>query len=199
MTHLLLPSYLCLLTNASRHTRTPCPSRTRRSWSGFSLVELMVAIVISSLLLVGVLQIFISSRESYKLDEGLSRIQENGRFATEFLEREIRMAGHMGCLANVQATNITNYLAGGGAPFDLSRPIEGFEAVNTNPTQTYNMAATYPTVALSTANTDWSPPLNAGLLPATKAVPGPTSSSSARCRATLQLWRRRSTLRRQCS
>ena len=156
----------------SRHARTMYPFLAPHRLGGFSLVELMVAMVISSLLLIGVVQIFIQSREAYKLDEGLSRVQESGRFAAEFLDREVRMAGNMGCLAKIKPQNITNYLAGGGAPFDLSRGIEGFEAVGTNPGQTYSMAASYPTVALSSSNANWGPVLNAGLLPATVAVPG---------------------------
>ena len=133
----------------------------------------MVAIVISSLLLIGVVEIFINSRESYKLDEGLSRVQESGRFATDFLDRAVRMAGNMGCLANIKPGNIDNYLVGGGgAPFDITRGIEGFEANGTNPTQIYSLAASYPVVTLSASNADWSPTLNTGLLPVGQAVPG---------------------------
>lgn len=32
------------------------------------------------------------------LAEGSARAQENGRFALEFLQRDIRMAGHFGCV-----------------------------------------------------------------------------------------------------
>lgn len=64
---------------------------------GFSLVELMVAITISSLLLVGVIALFISSRASYETTERLSRIQENGRFALDQLATDIRSTGYQGC------------------------------------------------------------------------------------------------------
>lgn len=60
---------------------------------GFSLVELMVALLISLFMLIGVVQIFTGSHRSFKLHEGLSRVQENGRFAIEVLGRQIRMAG----------------------------------------------------------------------------------------------------------
>lgn len=64
---------------------------------GFSLVEIMVAITISLLLLAGVIQIYTGSKTSYRLQEGLSRLQENGRFAMHFLTKDIRMTGYMGC------------------------------------------------------------------------------------------------------
>jgi type IV pilus assembly protein PilW len=64
---------------------------------GFSLVELMVAITVSSLLLVGVVALFISSRASYETTERLSRIQENGRFALDQLATDIRSTGYQGC------------------------------------------------------------------------------------------------------
>ncbi|SDY34609.1 type IV pilus assembly protein PilW [Lysobacter sp. yr284] len=72
-------------------------TRLRRV-SGFSLIELMVALVLGALLVLGLLKIFDASRASYKLSEGLARVQENGRFAMDYLQRDLRMAGHMGCL-----------------------------------------------------------------------------------------------------
>ncbi|MEN8762921.1 MAG: prepilin-type N-terminal cleavage/methylation domain-containing protein, partial [Thiogranum sp.] len=47
---------------------------------GFSMVELMVAMTISLLLMAGVVQIFGSSKASYVMQEGTSRLQENARF-----------------------------------------------------------------------------------------------------------------------
>jgi type IV pilus assembly protein PilW len=64
---------------------------------GFSLIELMVAIAISLLLLMGVVALFVSSRASYETTERLSRIQENGRFALDQLSNDMRVAGYNGC------------------------------------------------------------------------------------------------------
>lgn len=71
--------------------------KCKRLQCGFTLVELMVAMLISLLLMGGVIQVFSSSSKSYRNHEGLSRIQENGRFAMEFLSRDIRMADFWGC------------------------------------------------------------------------------------------------------
>ncbi|WP_443192279.1 PilW family protein [Pseudomonas indica] len=66
---------------------------------GLSLIELMVAMLISLILLGGVLQVFLSSKNLYNTNTAVSRVQENGRFATEFLSFDIRQAGYKGeCL-----------------------------------------------------------------------------------------------------
>ena len=62
-----------------------------------TLIEIMIALLIGAFLLGGVLQIFIGSKQSNRMQEGLSRLQENGRFAMDFLSRDIRMAGSWGC------------------------------------------------------------------------------------------------------
>lgn len=62
--------------------------------SGFSLIELMIAMTLSLLLLGAVIQVFLSSRLTSELSNDVSRIQENGRFSLEFLARDIRMAGY---------------------------------------------------------------------------------------------------------
>jgi type IV pilus assembly protein PilW len=61
---------------------------------GLTLVEIMVALVISLFLLAGLLQMFIGTRQSSRVQENLSRVQENGRFAIDFVGRNIRLAGY---------------------------------------------------------------------------------------------------------
>ena len=48
---------------------------------GFTLVELMVALVLGFILIAGVLNIFNSNRENFRVTENLARIQENSRVA----------------------------------------------------------------------------------------------------------------------
>lgn len=70
-------------------------TRKRHQQAGLSLVELMVALVIGLLLLSGVIQIFLGSKQGYNTQENISRVQETGRFATLFLTRSVRQAGYM--------------------------------------------------------------------------------------------------------
>ncbi|QEY10987.1 prepilin-type N-terminal cleavage/methylation domain-containing protein [Cellvibrio sp. KY-YJ-3] len=64
---------------------------------GFSLVELMISITLGLILMGGVIQMFISSKTAFNTQRGVSNVQESGRLAIEFMARDIRMAGFMGC------------------------------------------------------------------------------------------------------
>lgn len=69
-----------------------------RAQRGLSLVELMVAMVISLVLLAGVIQIYIANSQTNRIQEANARVQENGRFAVQFLARDVRGAGYSGCV-----------------------------------------------------------------------------------------------------
>ena len=85
---------------------------------GFSLIELMVAMVIGMLLTAGAIQLFISNKATYKVETALSRLQETGRFIVDTMAREIRMAGFNGCSSR---GNITpNIIANDPPPYDGS-------------------------------------------------------------------------------
>ncbi|OIQ45720.1 MAG: hypothetical protein BM565_12725, partial [Gammaproteobacteria bacterium MedPE] len=60
---------------------------------GFSIVELMIALVISIGTIGGLFSIYLKTRTTQELTEANSRIQESGRFAMEYLKRDIRMIG----------------------------------------------------------------------------------------------------------
>ena len=61
---------------------------------GLTLIELMVALVISLLILAGLFTVYQSNQRGQQLNDGLTRIQENGRFAIDFLGRDIRLAAY---------------------------------------------------------------------------------------------------------
>lgn len=85
-------------------------TNTRRTQLGLSLVELMVAMALGLLLMTGVIQVFLSSRQTYAANEAMGRLQENGRFALEFIARSARLAGY------------TEPVYEGGKPLALVRP-----------------------------------------------------------------------------
>lgn len=146
---------------------------------GFSLVELMVAIVIGLIITIGVVQIFSANRATYQLDEGLARAQENGRFAIEFLAQDIRHAGYLGCNRDVIRTGPSqakinepfNFL--GGSVSSQRYPVRGIRGFEYNAPPT-GIGNTYPAGTFPISNTvaGWSPALDATLLPATGAQPG---------------------------
>lgn len=69
------------------------PKASMYSMRGFSLVELMLALMLSLFLLGGLFVTYISSRSTAQDAEVLSRVQENMRFASDHLIRDIRNAG----------------------------------------------------------------------------------------------------------
>ncbi len=135
-------------------------SGLRSRAKGLTLIELMVALALSSFLLLGLVQVFSASRTAYQLSLGLGRVQENGRFAMDFLLRDLRMAGHYGCV-NDQALGLAS---GGGLAsrldasiyplrFDIS--VQGYEATGTTPGDTIAL----PSVPVAGVAGDWSPAL----------------------------------------
>lgn len=83
---------------------------------GLSLVELMISITLGLILMAGVVQVFLSSKTVFVSQQGLSRIQETGRLAIEFIGRDLRMASYYGCVNTIDqsnnSSNITNSLTG---------------------------------------------------------------------------------------
>lgn len=65
--------------------------------NGFSLIEVMLALVLGLILTGGAISLFIANKQSYRMAEALARIQETGRYALEAVSNDLRMAGHAGC------------------------------------------------------------------------------------------------------
>ena len=102
--------------------------------AGLSLIELMIAITLSMLLMAGALQAFLASKQTYTTNNALSRVQESGRFAMDFLTDDIRNAGYKGECTS--APNILLNIASSAysvEKFDLSDAVKGWDnpAANT--------------------------------------------------------------------
>jgi type IV pilus assembly protein PilW len=76
--------------------RTGAMRRTRRRHAGLSLVELMVALLIGSLLIIGAVTVYANSRTTYSVNEAVARLQEQGRYALSIVEPDIELAGFYG-------------------------------------------------------------------------------------------------------
>ncbi len=61
---------------------------------GFTLIELMIASVIGIIIMTGILNLFINTNRNITLSDALSQNQETGRFAMDFLTKNIRKAGY---------------------------------------------------------------------------------------------------------
>jgi type IV pilus assembly protein PilW len=109
----------------------------RHAARGFSLVELMVSMVVALVVMAAALRVFVGMRESFRLEDALSRLQENARYAAETLALDARQAGFAGCI-----TTVNNLLNPAGANYDpalydVTRPLTGFEFMGTDNGDTY--------------------------------------------------------------
>lgn len=105
-----------------------------RSAAGFSLVEIMVALLVSLFLLAGVLQLYLGNQQTSRLGNGVGEVQQAGQFALEDLSDSLRMAAFQGC---ADAQRVTAPVRALNAPTaDLAATaVRGFE-VATNGTWT---------------------------------------------------------------
>jgi type IV pilus assembly protein PilW len=120
--------------------------------SGVTLVELMISVTIGLLIIGALSYIYVGSRAAYRTNENLARVQETGRFALDWLMRDIRSAGFAGCV-NLRAPDpVTKQppikgkarLPGATVPLslDASTTIEGYKASAWPAAPNYALATT---------------------------------------------------------
>src|SRR5213082_2366872 len=91
------------------HHRSPIvPGRA----AGLTLVELLVAMTIGLVLIIGATQVYVDSSKAYGVNETTARLQENARYALSVLEPDIRMSGYWGL------TNVSDGITGIAQPTD---------------------------------------------------------------------------------
>jgi len=96
--------------------------------SGLSLVELMIASVVALVMLAGVGQLFLSTRQMNIADDASADIQDTGQHILHYLSEQVRLAGMLGCAklgANNYTSSISNYDADYYHPFNIG--IQGYQ------------------------------------------------------------------------
>jgi type IV pilus assembly protein PilW len=79
-----------------------CPSKKHgekvpRLWwtqTGFTLIEMLIALAMSSLVLAGLYSVYLSQKRAYDLREQVVEMQQNVRSGLTLMTREIRTAGY---------------------------------------------------------------------------------------------------------
>lgn len=90
-----------------------------RRATGMTLVELMVAMLIGSILVAGAITVYVQSRANYRTADSVARLQENLRFALETLEPDVRLARYWGLINQPERLIVPAALqvnCAGGAP-----------------------------------------------------------------------------------
>jgi type IV pilus assembly protein PilW len=73
---------------------------------GFSLVELMIAILIGLIILTGLVTVFDTSQRMSRTQNGLARIQENGRYVLSLMKGQVAQAGYSSCFGEKEESPI---------------------------------------------------------------------------------------------
>ena len=109
--------------------------------AGFSLVELMIAMLLGLFIIGGVISVFLSNRVAYQQNENLGRMQESGRYAFEVLGRDLREAAGIPCGSNMPTANVLNNAAANWWS-NWSDGIHGYEGTEALPAKAIGTAAT---------------------------------------------------------
>jgi type IV pilus assembly protein PilW len=105
--------------------KLPCRILPSHAASGFSLVELMVAVVLSLLVSISAISLFISNKRMNAATDGIDRIQENARTSFELMSRDIREAGGIPCDVRQNVVNVLSDTTNWWATYDVG--IAGYD------------------------------------------------------------------------
>lgn len=95
---------------------------------GFTLIELMIALVLGLIITAGVIQVFLANKQTYRVTEAHSRLQDNARFALSILSKDIRSAGYTGCRSVENMNIVTIADAPVPANMDMNTVLTGSNA-----------------------------------------------------------------------
>jgi type IV pilus assembly protein PilW len=109
---------------------TRSAARLARPSSGFTLIELMVAMLLGLIVVGGVVSVFLANQRTYRTNQALGDVQDGSRIAFEMMARDIRDAGLTGCGNAGRVANVLNAAPGGGGALtwwaDWSNAVHGY-------------------------------------------------------------------------
>jgi type IV pilus assembly protein PilW len=85
--------------------RLPGPAKPP---AGFTLIELMVAMLLGLIVIAGVASVFLANQRTYRTNQALGDVQDGSRIAFELLARDIRNAGLNPCNNGDRMGNVLN-------------------------------------------------------------------------------------------
>ena len=76
--------------------RTTTIRNRRQRQTGLGLVEILIAMVLTAIMFNGLMEISLSSRQTFSATDNLTRLQENGRTTVDILVAGLRRSGYLG-------------------------------------------------------------------------------------------------------
>jgi type IV pilus assembly protein PilW len=85
---------------------------SQQKQNGLTLIELMIAMLLGTLMILGATSMFTANQRIYKEVDYQGRLAENARFAMEMMIRDLRMTGFIGCAIQQDVNNTIDILTG---------------------------------------------------------------------------------------
>lgn len=111
-------------------------SRQARPTAGFTLIELMIAMLLGLIVVAGVVSVFLANQRSYRTNEALADVQDGSRISFELMARDIRDAGLNGCDNSGRIGNVLiNGPVKGGTDWwaNWANAVHGYDSTQTDP------------------------------------------------------------------
>jgi len=80
-------------------------SAMNKAQSGFTILEILVALVLGIAILTAAISMQIQHRKGFKLSSNKLQMQTNAKFAIEFISQSLRSTGNMGCRNGKELSN----------------------------------------------------------------------------------------------
>jgi type IV pilus assembly protein PilW len=151
-----------------RHNTVGSARRT----GGFTLIELMIAMILGLVVIAGVTSVFLAGQQSFRTNNALADVEDGSRIAFELMARDIRQAGQTGC--DSSSSRVANVLSNQGTDWwaNWGNALHGYGGANSNSvdgdTDQADSAVTTGTgVGQRVAGTDSLQIVSAGNLPVT--------------------------------
>lgn len=151
----------------------------RQAVSGFTLIEMMIAMLLGLVVIAGVASVFLAGQQSFRTNSALGEVEDGSRIAFELMSRDIREAGLIGCdstnnrVANVLGNGPNN----GGTDWwaNWHNALHGYGGANSNAAdgdvdQADPAVTTGSGVGQRVAGTDSIEIISAGTLPSSVAA-----------------------------
>jgi len=152
------------MSSSSKHRVIPLRNSTFTR--GFTLIELMIAMILGLVVIAGVTSVFLAGQQSFRSNNALADVENGSRIAFELMSRDIRAAGLTGCdsTSNRVANVLSNSPSNGGTDWwaNWGNALHGYDAGVADPAVTTGTG-----VGQRVATTDSLEIISAGNLPVT--------------------------------
>lgn len=104
-----------------------------RGSRGFTLIELMIAMLLGLIVIAGVTSVFLAGQRSFRTNNALGEVESSSRVAFELMARDIREAGQTGC--DSTGVKFANLLNNRGTDWwaDWGNSVHGYDDAQADP------------------------------------------------------------------